>query len=63
MHLKLSITKIMCPRRTTQGFAGGFFFELNDDLLPNDTHFVMRWHARGLAGGAAVSQGQINNTK
>eukprot|EP01050_Picozoa_sp_SAG11_P013273 SAG11_NODE_1538_length_4723_cov_5.640138_6_plen_355_part_00 len=25
------------------GFAGGFFFELNDDLLPNNSLSTMRW--------------------
>eukprot|EP01046_Picozoa_sp_COSAG06_P041078 COSAG06_NODE_5053_length_3759_cov_2.454645_3_plen_290_part_00 len=31
------------------GFAGGFFFELNDDLLPNNSLSTMRWYADGLA--------------
>lgn len=31
------------------GFAGGFFFELNDDLLPSSNHSVMSWYAAGLA--------------
>ena len=26
------------------GFAGGFFFELNDDLLPNNSLSTMRWY-------------------
>ena len=26
------------------GFGGGFFFELNDDLLPNNSFSTMRWY-------------------
>jgi hypothetical protein len=56
----------MRPRCTAHGFGGRFFFEFNDNLLPNDTHSVMRWYAGGLAGGGewqAVLHGQINDTK
>ena len=34
------------------GYGGAFFFELNYDLLPNDTHSVMGWYAKGLAANS-----------